>query len=60
MGRRAGLLFTVVGTTMPVTALALTHNMWVYAAMQVGGWVGHSYRQAGMDPEPRPFSRPRS
>lgn len=57
VGRRAGLLFTVVGTTMPVTALALTHNMWVYAAMQVRGWVGGSqllqvatHRQAASQP----------
>jgi len=34
IGRKRCLLFTVVGTTFPVCALAFTENMWVFAALQ--------------------------
>jgi MFS family permease len=40
VGRRTGLLLTVLGTTMPVTALALTGNMWVFVVAQVRGHKG--------------------
>lgn len=34
VGRRTGLFLTVMGTTMPITALAVTQSMWIYAVAQ--------------------------
>lgn len=35
IGRKRCLLFTVVGTTFPVCAMAFTENMWVFAGLLV-------------------------
>ena len=34
VGRRTGLFITVLGTTLPITALAITQSMWIYAVAQ--------------------------
>ena len=34
VGRRTGLFLTVMGTTLPITALAVTQSMWIYAVAQ--------------------------
>lgn len=34
VGRRTGLFLTVMGTTLPITMLALTQSMWIYAVAQ--------------------------
>lgn len=34
VGRRTGLFITVLGTTLPISSLALTQSMWIYAVAQ--------------------------